>query len=212
MTGNNGFLDKMYQHTDDTPSETVRDAYDAWSDSYDQELVAENGYAMPDRATDAIVAHFKALANATVLDVGCGTGLAGVAIRARGATTVDGCDFSPGMLAQAETKGIYRRLFEANLNVPPLNAADESYDVAMAVGVFAAAHIKEIAVDEILRVTKPGGLVCLTTNDHYYEGGMLQGKLKQLEADGRVDMLLRQHGDHLPGFNVGGWVFVMTKA
>ena len=45
-----------------------------------------------------------------LIDIGCGTGLAGLAFRAAGFPTLDGVDLTPAMIAHAEARGIYRTL------------------------------------------------------------------------------------------------------
>ncbi len=205
-------LDQMYEElTHETPGEKVKATYDAWAAEYDAEVAEKNQYAMPARVADAMAAHAPDLASLKILDVGCGTGLAGVAMRAKGVAHIDGCDFSPGMLEKARATGVYARLFEADLNAPPIDVADGAYDAAIAVGVFAYAHLGETAFDEVLRCVKPGGWFCVTTNDHFYESGVLQAKLAAVTEEGRVEMALSEHGDHLPARAVGGWVFLMKK-
>ena len=76
----------------------VRALYDAWADRYDGDLDAW------DYRTPADVAALLRDAQpdaACVLDVGCGTGRAGRALRAAGFASIVGCDLSPGALAHA---------------------------------------------------------------------------------------------------------------
>jgi predicted TPR repeat methyltransferase len=56
-----------------------------------------------------------ARAQAAVLDVGCGTGLAGEALAALGFAVVDGLDISPEMMAVAMARGAYRQCLQADL-------------------------------------------------------------------------------------------------
>ena len=53
-----------------------------------------------------------------VLDLGCGTGLAGEALRRR-AAWLEGVDLSSGMIDQARRKGLYDRLEVAEAVTPP---------------------------------------------------------------------------------------------
>lgn len=212
MSDQRRFIDKMYEITDATPGEEVKAAYDAWADGYDQEVAEENAYAMPQRVADTVAAHLGDLTPLSVLDVGCGTGLAGASLARKGVTRLDGCDFSPEMLTKAKTRGCYGRLFEANLNTPPIDVADGAYDLAIAVGVFAHAHLGETAFDEVLRCVRAGGHFCVTTNDHFYETGVLQGCLTKVSESGRASILFEEHGAHLPARDIGGWVFLLRKS
>ena len=161
----------------------VRDMYDRWAASYDTELIDENGYAQPRRCAE-MLSRYLTDRNAEILDIGCGTGLSGAALAEAGYGVIDGCDFSAGMLEKARATGLYRRLFGADLNAPPLDAADGAYAAAVAVGVFGFGHIQPACLDEILRIVSPGAPLVIGLNEHFYEDGALTAKLDALAADG----------------------------
>jgi len=205
---NDRFLDIIYRARS---IDETRDLYDRWAKTYDTELIDENAYAQPRRCAE-MLARYLETREAEILDIGCGTGLSGAALLEAGYRTVDGCDFSPGMLAKARQTGLYRRLFEANLNVPPLDAADGAYGAAVAVGVFGFSHIDPDALDEVLRVLVPGAPLVIGLNAQFYEDGRLTDKLNALAAAGRIDRLAEEHGDHIKGTGVTGWVIAVRKA
>ena len=204
------YLSKMYSITAETTSDEIKSIYDNWAEDYEDELVAEHDYAMPKRAA-AMAARRVANKSAKILDVGCGTGLSGIALQDVGFHDLDGCDLSPNMLEIAQKRKIYHRLFEVDLLAPPMQVDDHTYDLAIAVGAFAAGHLGGDAVEEMLRITKPGGTVIITTNDPFYDTGILQKKFDALTTTARVRSLESEHGDHIPGKNIGGWVFAMLK-
>ena len=92
-----------------------------------------------------------------------------------------------------------------------IDAADASYDAALVVGVFSYGHLGPDAVVEILRLIKPQGIAVLTTNDHYEQEGKLAQKLTALAAEQTIELLRSEHGDHIPGRRIGGWVYVIRK-
>ena len=96
-----GFLKSAYDHT--SVAETY-DMYEAWADTYDSEL-GKNGYQQPFRCAQALKAMMPEASN--VLDIGCGTGLSGDALKNAGFSNIDGCDFSPAMLEKAELTKAY---------------------------------------------------------------------------------------------------------
>lgn len=208
---NDRFLNIAYEAR--TTDET-RDLYDRWAETYDTELVDENDYAQPQRSAE-MLARYLQDRDAEILDVGCGTGLSGAALAAAGYRTIDGCDLSPGMLAKARETGHYRRLFEADLNGSAFDAGDAgdgAYDAAVAVGVFTFSHVQPDALDHILRVLAPGAPLVIAINEHFYDEGAMTGKLAALAAAGRIDPLAEEHGAHIRGTGVTGWVIAVRKA
>ena len=69
------FLKQAYRlkTTDDT-----LDLYQGWADSYEATL-REHGYVTPQRCADALSRHLDNK-DSLILDIGCGTGLSGVAL------------------------------------------------------------------------------------------------------------------------------------
>ena len=201
-----GFLGTAY---DLETGEQTLDHYQRWAGTYDQEVGVDNGYAQPARCAAALARVASSCDH--VLDVGCGTGLSGVALRDAGFTRLDGCDFSPPMLERAAETGVYRRLFEADLNAG-LNIDGDAYDHAVAVGVFSFGHIRPDALREVLRVVRAGGAVVVGVNDHFWGVGELPAELDAIEADGLASVASREHGEHLPGAAIMGWVIVLVRS
>ena len=90
------------------------------------------GYRVPELLRDALLraghSHFP-----HVLDLGCGTGLMGQAIRPH-AGQLSGVDLSAGMLRQARAKGIYDQLEKADIAAMPL--VSQRFDLILAADVF----------------------------------------------------------------------------
>jgi len=205
--GKKRFLDKAY--TVKTDADT-RALYDAWAEVYDEEL-GENEYQQPLRCAEALAQLMSPATDPAVLDVGCGSGLSGLALKNMGFSNIDGCDYSMGMLEKAETTGAYTRLFETNLNAPPMDADDAIYDAATCVGVFSFGHVTADALDDILRVLRPGGILVIGLNDHFDKEGSLTAKLTTIEEAGSITDRRDEHGEHIRGTGLTGWVIVGTK-
>jgi predicted TPR repeat methyltransferase len=104
----------------------VRHLFDQFSADYDTRMREHLGYAAPEilLSLAAMVMPGRAGASAragatehkglSILDLGCGTGLAGEVFKPL-AARLDGIDLSPAMVEKARTKGIYDRLAVADL-------------------------------------------------------------------------------------------------
>jgi SAM-dependent methyltransferase len=93
-------------------------------------------------------------------------------------------DLSEAMLARARERGVYRELHRGALG-GPLAFAGDTFAAAVAAGVFTAGHAPPGSFDELLRVTRPGGLLIFTLATSAYEGGGFKDKIDALEAEGR---------------------------
>ncbi len=192
-----------------TSAET-REMYDRWAEVYDRDLTG-SAYQQPARCAAAL-RHQLTGGSAKILDVGCGTGLSGLALKKAGFGAIDGCDLSDGMLEKAKALNLYDRLFACDLNKPPMEADDGAYDGLTAVGVFSFGHVMADAVDELLRVVKPGAPLVIGLNDHFYEEGSLTNKLAALGDEGLITMIASEHGEHIPANDLKGWVITFRKA
>ncbi|UTH74720.1 methyltransferase domain-containing protein [Chromobacterium sp. IIBBL 290-4] len=91
----------------------VGSAFDAAAPSFEQDL-ARLRYRGPQWLTECLARHAPGGRALSALDLGCGTGLAGERLQPY-VGRLDGVDLSGGMLAQAQAKGIYASLAQAEL-------------------------------------------------------------------------------------------------
>lgn len=206
MDSDKTFLDRVYGL--DSGDQT-RAFYDEWSGSYDAE-VSGQGYATPPRCAAAL-ARLTADKDAPLLDIGCGTGLAGKAFHAAGFSTIDGTDFSAEMLAQAREKGVYRNLTRTDLS-DPFPFEDGAYPMIAAVGVLTPGHAPASTIDEVMAKLLSGGLFVFSLNDHGLASTDYPGRINNQLDCGAAQLLFREHGEHLPGIGMESTVFVLKKA
>jgi ubiquinone/menaquinone biosynthesis C-methylase UbiE len=152
--------------------------YDAFSERYEAHRGNNDpgGYHdMLDMLESDFVRRFGA--GRDVLEVGSGTGLVLLRIQ-RFARSVRGVDLSPGMLARARERGL--DVVEGSATALPF--ANDSFDVTCSFKVLA--HVPEIAqaLAEMLRVTRPGGIVVA----EFYNPFSLRGLLKKLGPAGQI--------------------------
>lgn len=112
-----------------------------------------------------------------VLEVGCGTGLLLERMEAFASRAV-GVDLSPGMLEHARTRGL--EVHEASATSLPFD--DASFDVVCSFKVLA--HVRDIyaAMEEMVRVTRPGGTLVL----EFYNRRSLRTLVKTLGPAGAI--------------------------
>ncbi|XP_004630626.2 methyltransferase-like protein 27 isoform X2 [Octodon degus] len=172
--------------------------YDFWAPNYDQD-VAVLQYRAPSLAVDCLTQAIPHLPpTALILDVACGTGLVAAELQVRGFLQLHGVDGSPGMLEHARARGLYQQLSLCTLGQEPLPSPEGTYDAVLMVGALSEGQVPCTAIPELLRVTKPGGLVCLTTRTNpsnlpYKEN--LETTLVGLERTGLWERLVAQPVD-----------------
>lgn len=159
-----------------TPEDSVR-LYRRWADTYDQTFADATDYVLHLE----VARHYALMGGfGPVLDVGAGTGLCGVALRARGIGPVDGTDISPEMLAVAGGKGAYRTLFEGDLLVG-LTLPEGPYQGAVSSGTFTRGHVGPQGIDTVLDAVRPGGWIVLAVNAQHYAAAGFAAKMDALD-------------------------------
>ncbi|MEM7743784.1 MAG: methyltransferase domain-containing protein [Pseudomonadota bacterium] len=181
--------------------------YDNWADGYETELDTA-GYVTPNRCATALASFVSDLTE-PVLELGCGTGLGGVALKKVGFTTIDGTDLSSEMLGRARTKGIYRNLEIADLSTSLDQLAGRDYAHIAAIGVFNPNFMPPTALDEILALLPTGGRFVFSLNDHTLAERSFPLHVFELIECRAANLLFKEHGPHLPGTGLESTVYVL---
>lgn len=172
----------------------LQDYYDDWAEAYDTD-VANEAYAGP-RAISEFYNRIREQndntprENVKVLDAGCGTGLVGVVLKEMGYRHIDGFDLSDSMVEVAEKTNSYQELkgsIDVNKRIPDYD--DNEYDACLACGVFTLGHVPPESMEELIRITRQGGLIVVSTRKSYYNGTNFQEVSDQLQKDGKVKLL-----------------------
>lgn len=171
--------DWLYEGTTD-PVE-VAGRYDAWAGSYDDDLAAWS-YRAPAVVAEAVTSRVPDAGS--VLDVGCGTGLVGTALRERGCTArITGLDISPASLDVARATGAYDEVARADLQ-QPLEVADDGVDALVCAGVMTYLPDVDAVWREFARVVRPGGVVVVTQREDLWEPRGCRDVVDRLAAEG----------------------------
>ena len=133
------------------PASYVRELFDAFAPRFDAELEKALGYRTP----ALLAAMIEDIPPGRVLDLGCGTGLSGLALKPF-ASRLEGLDLSPRMLAEARARNLYATLHEADLlDFLPRHPA--RYDLIAAADVLNYLGDLTPAFTAIATALKPGG-------------------------------------------------------
>jgi predicted TPR repeat methyltransferase len=195
------------------PAAFVRQLFDDYAGRFDRELVQRLEYRAPALLRQTWDNLGRA-APKTILDLGCGTGLAGEAFADLGAA-IDGVDLSVQMLLRAEARGCYRRLIEADLDTALADTAAGSVDLVLAADVLV--YIGDLApvLAGMARVLVPGGTALFTleaadsgtwtlhqgnryAHAHAYVAGLLEG----WEGTITATSTRQDRGEDVPGLLV----------
>ena len=186
----------------------TRDYYRDWAASYDAEIT-ENGYQTPRRCAQALARHCDN-PEASILDIGCGTGLSGLAFRSAGFVNLSGNDLSQEMLDIAKTRNIYTNLTLADLN-HPLDFAKGSFDVIAAVGVISVGHAPPTAIEQMFDKLGPDGSFVFSINDASIADGSFIPAVDRLLTRDNAQLCESEYDVHLPKIDMKSYVYVIKK-
>jgi predicted TPR repeat methyltransferase len=147
----------------------VRQLFDDYAIRFDRHLVKSLHYRAPALLHDAVrrtcSKRLRPFRFDDVLDLGCGTGLAGEAFRAE-CGRLAGIDLSPEMVRRAEAKRIYDELAIGDVAAWLAMRDDASADLVLAADVFVYIADLTSIFAEVGRVLHPTGLFAFTVQAH----------------------------------------------
>ena len=109
----------------------VRHLFDEFSADYDARMLGQLAYSAPSILKQlAEILGIVGQKKYAILDLGCGTGLAGAAFKDI-AARLDGIDLSPAMIKKARARGIYDALDVSDLETA-LAAEEQHFDLILA--------------------------------------------------------------------------------
>ncbi len=163
-----------------TPEDSIK-LYKKWALTYDKDFALNSNYLSPKKIS-SFFNKYSRNTDTPILDVGAGTGLVGECLYKSGNKKIIGIDISPEMLGQAKLKGCYSNLMEADITKQiPLKS--NSIGAVVSAGTFTHGHVGPDAFDELLRITKPGGLFVLSINSKVFIKNNFQEKFLTIKND-----------------------------
>jgi predicted TPR repeat methyltransferase len=178
---------------DRAPASYVRDLFDRYAGRFDDDLTGRLGYETP-QAIAALLRRVgvPAAGGLAVLDLGCGTGLSGVALKPF-AARLEGVDLSPRMLEEARRRGLYDALHEADL-LAFLPRRPAAWDVVAAADVLNYLGDLAPALSAIAAALRPGGHAAFSVEAGETPGFSLGEGLRYRHAPGDVARQLEAAG------------------
>ena len=160
----------------------LAERYDEWAKDYDEDLDEGFGWVGPRKAVEYFSKYVPK--DARVLDAGAGTGLCGELLAKEGYNNLVAMDISEGMLEEARSKGCYREFHQMVMG-ESLDYATDSFDAVISVGVMTVGHAPASSLDELVRVTRPGGYIVYSLRPDVYRENGFKEKHEELEKAGK---------------------------
>jgi predicted TPR repeat methyltransferase len=175
----------------DMPAGYVRTLFDQYAPRFEASLADALAYRGPALLRDAVAGivarEQRPMWFADMLDLGCGSGLTGRALRPF-VERLTGVDLSPRMIDVARAKGIYDRLETGELMAfLHAEARDKrSYGLILAADVFPYLGWLPPVLAAVARTLAPGGLVGFTIETHAGDEVILSEKLRYAHGEAHV--------------------------
>lgn len=198
-----------------------QERYDNWAPDYNKDVSARN-YDGPQYIVDYLIELVEdhkisiplEIPDLKVIDVACGSGLVGKALQSKGFSHIDGTDLSQGMIAEAHHSGAYKTLIAwIDLNTSLPFFLHGQYDLTICCGVFALDFVEPNALDHLVQITKPGGIIIMSTKTTYYDTYDFEGYYRSQIDAGELELVDYRMNKPYLGSEADGhyWVFTVPS-
>jgi predicted TPR repeat methyltransferase len=179
-------------HVDTAPAGYVVELFDSYAPSFEAHLVNALDYKVPERLAELVAAAGPPGRAWRVIDLGCGSGLGGVAFRGF-ARHLIGSDLSPRMVEIARERGVYDELHVEDLTAT-LRRGGADVDLVVAADVFIYVGALDESFGAASSALRAGGLFAFSTERCEGDGYRLLPSCRYAHSDGYVRELARRHG------------------
>jgi len=173
----------------------VRHLFDQFASDYDTRMLCELGYRAPSILRELMALVAAERDGLDILDLGCGTGLSGLAFKPL-ARTLDGIDLSPAMIAKARTRGVYGMLSVGDIETV---AGNGTYDLLVAADTLVYLGDLEKVFAAAARLLRPEGLFLFTVESMDGEGYELGPKRRWRHSEAYLRAQAVQAGFEVAG-------------
>jgi len=166
-------------------NEELEERYDQWAKDYETDLERDYDWQGPAFSAELFAKYVSK--DAKILDAGAGTGLVGVILAQQGYRDIVAMDLSTGMLEEAKKKNVYREFHQMVMG-ETLDFTTDSFDAVISIGVMTVGHAPASSLDELVRVTRPGGYIVFSLRPEVYEESGFKEKMTGLESAGKWEL------------------------
>jgi len=158
--------------TESAPRIYVEKLFDSFASKFDSIMVDNLEYKIPRVITEMIIENHSSDSLGSVLDLGCGTGLAGVEIK-QFCDYLEGIDLSNSMLDQANRKNVYDKLVHRDIT-EYLATENLDFDYFISTDVFIYLGELSSVFQLIKSRNRSGGKLVFSTEDTNKDGFFLE--------------------------------------
>ena len=165
----------------------VSSLFDGYAKKFESSLVGKLNYKTPTIIANLLRPLISSVnLHLDILDLGCGTGLAGEALIDFSKTLV-GIDLSKEMLKIAEEKNIYNRLVQDDIHHGLYQEREASFDIIVSSDVFVYIGDIKAIFDQVYKVLKVGGFFAYSAEALFPDNNGAAGALLnyKLNPNGR---------------------------
>lgn len=163
---------------------TDKQLFDEWPEKYEQWFTTPIGKLVKDTEVKLVDELLEVGSGEKILDAGCGTGLFTLDFLARGAQVV-GLDISHEMLRYAMKRTAGSPFFTVHGDMLYLPFKDNSFDKSVSVTAIEFIADAKSAIDELIRVTRPGGSIVVATLNSL-SSWAVRRRAKTMKGEGHI--------------------------
>ncbi len=203
------------------PDVFVQKVFDDLAPRFESHLVDTLGYQIPAELMTLLQPWLATRDPVDVIDLGCGTGLFGKAIRSR-ARSIIGADLAAAMVERCRESGAYQRVVQAELTQFLADEPAQSADVVAATDVFVYVGDLSRIFAEVARVLRQGGRFGFSIELLEGSDYMLRETSRFAQSKVYIERLAAEHGFSITnavetpirkeaGVPIPGWLVVLER-